>query len=122
MTFYAAYVIKQLEITAKIIEIEEKDSQYVIHTSQREVVVNLTNCSCIFCNSMLLECCHMFALQLKLGETLLDPSLCDRWWTYAYYRATQRLFINTSSFDIVKYSQRANVTLVNMKSTAKLLC
>ena len=79
LTCYAAsYVIKQLELTPKVKEIEEKDSQYEIHTSQREVVVSLTNCSCIICNTMLLPCCDMFALQLKLGETLFDPSLCDR--------------------------------------------
>ena len=36
LTSYAAsYVIKQLELTPKVKEIEEKDGQYVIHTSQR---------------------------------------------------------------------------------------
>ena len=105
-SYTASYVIKQLELTPKVKEIEEKDGQYVIHTSQREVVVNLTSCSCIFRNSMLLPCRHMFALRLKLGETLF---LCDRWWTYAYYRATQRLFINSSiepSFDTVESSSK----------------
>ena len=110
LTSYAAsYVIKQLELTPKVNEIEEKDGQYVIHTSQTEVVLNLTNCSCIFRNSMLLPCRHMFALRLKLGETLFDPSLCDRRWTYAYYRATQKIFINSSiepSFDTVESSSK----------------
>ena len=111
LTSYAAsYVIKQLELTPKVNEIEEKDGQYVIHTSQREVVVNLTNCSCIFRNSMLLPCRHRFALRLKLGETLFDPSLYDRRWTYVYYRATQKIFINSSiepSFDTVESSSKS---------------
>ena len=58
---------------------------------------------------MLLPCHHMFALRLKLGETLFDPSLCDRRWTYAYYRATQKIFINSSiepSFDTVESSSK----------------
>ena len=56
----------------------------------------------------------MYALQLKLGETLFGPYLCDRWWTYAYYRGTQRLIINSSvdpSFDIVESSSKGKCKL-----------
>ena len=68
------------------------------------------------------EVVNMFALWLKLSETLF---FCNRWLTYVSYRATQRLFINSSvepSFDISNQVRRANISLVNMKSTVKLLC
>ena len=52
------------------------------------------------------EVVNMFALWLKLSETLF---FCNRWLTYVSYRATQRLFINSSvepSFDIVESSSK----------------
>ena len=87
--------------------------------------MTLTNFSSILRNSMLLLCRRMFALRIKLGETLFDPSLCDRQWTYAYYRATQRLFINSSvetSFDIIESSSKDRRKLIQHESTVNLFC
>lgn len=62
-----------------------------------EKVVSLSNCQCIFSNSMSLPCRHIFALRAKIGKPLFDGSLCDKLWTLMYYRDTQRLFSSSTA-------------------------
>ena len=96
-TEYAStLVIKQLKLADKVKNIRENED-YLVETSEGERVVSCTGCGCIFHNSMLLPCRHMFALRIKLGEPLFDPNICDKRWTSAYYRSMQRLFSNSSS-------------------------
>ena len=51
----------------------------------------------VFRKSMLLPCRHMFALRSKLGQPLYQADICDKRWTTAYYRSTQRLFFTPNS-------------------------
>ena len=76
--------------------IKEVGDQYSVETSEGPKCVSPDDCECIFRKSMLLPCCHIFALRSKLGQPLYDSDLCDKRWTSAYYRSTQRLF---SSFN-----------------------
>ena len=85
-----------MQLVSKVKEIKEIDGEYIVETTEGKIVVSVSNCDCIFRNSMLLPCRHIFALRTKLSETLFDPSLCDKRWTAAYYRANQRLFLTTS--------------------------
>ena len=51
----------------------------------------------------------MFALRKMVGEPLFHPSLCDKRWTIAYYRSTQRLFSaasNDCSLSVVQSSSK----------------
>ena len=98
LTDYASsFVIKQLQLAKKVKDIKCNGEQYTVESSEGELSVSLTKCSCIFRNSMLLPCRHMFALRQKLDEPLVDTNLYDDRWTSLYYRSTQRLFLNFSS-------------------------
>lgn len=97
LTSYASpKVIKQIELVSNVKEIKEVGDQYSVETSEGPKFVSPEDCECIFRKSMLLPCRHMFALRSKLGQPLYDSDLCDKRWTSAYYRSTQRLFSSTS--------------------------
>ena len=98
LTPYAAdFVIKQIRLADKVKEITQAEEEWTVETSQGQKVVNLSRCSCIFQTSMTLPCRHMFALRKQLQLPLFDPSICNKRWTSAYYRTTQRLFSQSSS-------------------------
>ena len=50
----------------------------------------------MFRKSMSLPCRHMLKLRKKLGEPLYHADICDRRWTIAYYKTTQRLFSSST--------------------------
>ena len=103
LTSYASsFVIKQIELASKVKQIRQTagasdNDSYTVKTSQGEVQVSELKCACIFFQSMLLPCRHIFALRKMLKKPLFDPALCDNRWTFAYYRSTQRLFSSSSS-------------------------
>ena len=45
---------------------------------------------------MLLPCLHSFALRSQLGLPTFDAAFCHERWTSAYYRSTQRLFMEST--------------------------
>ena len=97
LTSYASpKVSKQIELATKVKTIKEAGDQFSVEISEGAKCVTIHDCECIFRKSMLLPCRHIFALRSKLGQSLYDSDLCDKRWTSAYYRSTQRLF---SSFN-----------------------
>ncbi len=98
LTSYAsAFVLKQMKLAEKVNQIEETGDQFTVETSEGQKSVSLLDCNCIFRTSMSLPCRHMFALRILLHQPLFDANLCDKRWTSAYYRETQRLFSHSSS-------------------------
>jgi len=80
LTPYAAgFVLKQLELVSKVKGIKDDGSGqcYKVQTLAGEVQVSEFDCGCIFRQSMLLPCCHMFALRKMLSKPLYDPKICD---------------------------------------------
>ena len=73
------------------------DNIYIVQTSEGVKVVTSMTCGCMFCQSMSLPCRHIFALRRKLKCPLFDADMCDKRWTSAYYRTTQRLFASSSA-------------------------
>jgi len=97
LTSYAStFVLKQLKLAEKVKQIEENGEQFTVETSEGQKVVSPSDCSCIFRTAMMLPCRHMFALRNELHQPLFDADLCDKRWTSAYYRATQRIFSKSS--------------------------
>ena len=67
LTSYAfTFVNKQLKLIDKVKNFDEAEEGYVCQTSEGSRNVNLSDCSCAFRTSMLLPCCHMFALRKGL--------------------------------------------------------
>lgn len=98
LTSYASsFVIKQIQLAPKVKGIKSVGDQYVVDTSEGNKVVSLTDCYCVFRKSMLLPCRHMLALRIMLKEPVFDSTICEKRWTSAYYRSTQRLFSTHSS-------------------------
>lgn len=98
LTSYASeFVIKQLSLIDKVANITENDGEYTVSTSEGLRSVSCSKCDCIFNKSMILPCRHIFALRRKLELSLFDPSLCDKRWTFDYYKATHRFFTEESS-------------------------
>ena len=117
LTSYAAgFVLKQLEVVSKVKDIKDDGSGqcYKVQTSAGKVQVSEFDCGCIFHQSMLLPCRHMFALRKMLGKPLYDPKICDNRWTFAYYQSTQRIFVSSSS------SSSLAITVSKSKDVRKL--
>lgn len=112
-------VIKQIELAKKVKAINEVDGHYSVETSEGEKRVSLTDCECIFRRSMLLPCRHMFALRSKLGQPLYASDLCDKRWTTAYYRSTQRLFSSANHNPEVVLTESTSKPVRNMRSSEK---
>lgn len=105
LTSYAlTYVIKQIELAKSVKLIEEVNGEFIVNTSEGKKNVSEDDCECIFRKSMKLPCRHMFALKKKLGYALFDGHCCDKRWTLAYYRATQRIFSDMPSTPSVDLS------------------
>ena len=71
LTSYAAgFVLKQLELVSKVKDIKDDGSgqYYKVQTSAGKVQVSEFDCGCIFHQSMLLPCRHMFALRKCLAS------------------------------------------------------
>ena len=119
LTSYAAgFVLKQLELVSKVKDIKDDgsghDHCYKVQTSAGEVQVSEFDCGCIFHQSMLLPCCHMFALRKMLSKPLYDPKICDNQWLFSYYQSTQRIFVSSSS------SSSLAITVSKLKDVRKL--
>ena len=80
----------------KVKKIREDGDEYRVTTSEGEKLVSLGNCMRLHVSHLNAPCCHMLALCPQVGESLYDPTLCDEWWTYGYYRSTERLFADKS--------------------------
>ena len=93
LTCYAAtYVLKQYELASKVKDLIQCGEFYEVQTSEGEKLVSEKDCGCIFRQSMLLPCHHIFALRKKLKKPLYDPNLCNNRWTISYYESTQGIF------------------------------
>ena len=119
MTSYAAgFVLKQLELVSKGKYIKDDgsghDHCYKVQTLAGEVQVSEFDCGCIFHQSMLLPCRHIFALRKMLSKPLYDPKICDNRWTFSYYQSTQRIFVSSSS------SSSLAITVSKLKDVRKL--
>lgn len=94
LTSYAsAFVTKQLNLASKLKNIVACDDGNYQVQSVKPVSIN--HCACLFRQSMLLPCQHIFAVRRKLDQSLYSDSLYDKRWTKSYYCETQRIFINT---------------------------
>ena len=114
LTSYAAtFVHKQLDMASKVSSITEENGIHIVNTSEGRKHVTESSCECLFFNSMLLPCRHIFALRSKLGLSLYDSDLCNVRWTTAYYRSTHRIF---SSF-----SADCGVALTSSKQQRRVL-
>ncbi|XP_065886150.1 zinc finger SWIM domain-containing protein 3-like isoform X3 [Dysidea avara] len=113
LTLYAStLVLKQLELAKKVKEIKEDNGRYIVQTSEGERTVSLEKCACGFYSSICLPCRHIFALRIKLGKPLYDPTVCEQRWTTAYYKSTQRIFSTsqeTASLSVVKSCNKRRV-------------
>ena len=98
LTPYALkFVLKQIQLVERVEDITEEDNeQYTVQTSEGQIDVSLLDCNCMFRTSMSLPCRHMLKLRKKLGEPLYHADICDRRWTIAYYKTTQRLFSSST--------------------------
>ena len=88
----AQFVHKQLLLASKVSTITADGDCYTVETTEGQIELTTSTSECIFNKSMLLPCCHIFALRSKLGEPLFEASLCDKQWSTTYYRSTQRIF------------------------------
>ena len=114
LTSYAAgFVLKQVS-KVKDIKDDGSDQCYKVQTSAGKVQVSEFDCGCIFHQSMLLPCRHMFALRKMLSKPLYDPKICDNRWTFVYYQSTQRLFVSSLS------SSSLAITVSKSKDVRKL--
>lgn len=118
-SYTSPMVIKQIELAKKVKAINEVDGHYSVETSEGEKRVSLTDCECIFRRSMLLPCRHMFALRSKLGQPLYASDLCDKQWTTAYYRSTQRLFSSANHNPEVVLTESTSKPVRNMSQHEK---
>lgn len=118
LTAYASsYVSKQLKLIHKVKEIAETRNSgiYNVETSGGVKNVSLVDYDCLFRQSMLLPCRHMFALRKKLESPLYDESLCNARWTSTYYHDNQRIFLDMSpsGSDFVEVTQASKPNRVS---------
>ena len=74
LTCYAAtYVLKQYELASKVKDLMQCGEFFKVTTSEGEKVVNEKDCGCIFRQTMLLPCRHIFALRKKLKNHSMTP-------------------------------------------------
>lgn len=91
-TYASAFVTKQLNLSYRLKDIVAcDDGNYQV---QNVKPVNMNHCTCLFRQSMLLPCQHIFAVRRKLEQSLYNDSLYDKRWTQSYYCGTQRIFTN----------------------------
>ena len=93
--YAAQFVHKQLLLASKVLTITTDGDCYTVETTEGQMKLSTSTCTCIFNKSMLLPCHHIFALRSQLGEPLFKASLCDKQWSSTYYRSTQRIFSET---------------------------
>ena len=115
LTSYAStFVTKQLNLAKRLTDIVAcDDGSYQV---QDVKPVSVNHCACLFKQSMLLPCRHIFAVRKKLDLSLYDENLFDNRWTLNYYCNTQRIFANTeaiptSTFTVTKNSSNSTCTL-----------
>ena len=94
-----------LQLVNHVADISLIDDVYTVNSSAGVVIVCLDDCSCVFRKSMMLPCRHIFSLRQKHQKPLFDPTLCDRRWTYDYYKSTQRVFIDSCQSESPTHSQ-----------------
>ena len=79
MTSYASdFVVKQLNLIEKVMDIQEKDGMYTVETKHGLKTVSTQGCGCVFRQSMKLPCRHILALRKNLKKPLFDAECCDK--------------------------------------------
>ena len=88
LTSYAfQLVLKQMTLRCK-----GEYNNYIVKSSEGQLIVTSISCACMFFKSMSLPCRHIFALRQLQGMDLFDAELCTERWTREYYRQHQRVF------------------------------
>lgn len=92
LTPYAyQFISKQLNLMNKV-KLSNVNNDLLTSSSENNLEITSTSCTCCSWQSMRLPCRHIFALRVELGLDVYEESLCDKRWTMEYYRENQRIF------------------------------
>lgn len=98
LTPYAyQFIDKQMKLKEKVCLHEKTDGLFEAESSEGLLYVTSSNCECTSWLSMRLPCRHILLSRSKLGLDVYDESLCDKRWTRAYYKVSQRIFLQSES-------------------------
>ena len=93
LTPYAyQFVAKQLSLQEKVVLPEHSEEKYIVDSSEGQIEVSSSTCTCSSWLSMKLPCRHILAVRSKLNMEVFDEVLCDKRWSSDYYKASQRIF------------------------------
>ena len=93
LTPYAyKFVEKQIQLKEKVKLCLEEEDQFYSMSSEGRIHVSTLTCECMSWQSMMLPCRHIFALRAEVGIDLFEVALCDKRWSAAYYKESQRIF------------------------------
>ena len=92
-SYASQFVLQEFKLMDKSMKTMKS---FKVQTSEGQKKVSLLDGSVPFADQRLF-CRHMFALRKILQHSLFEADICDKRWTSAYYRATQRLFSISSS-------------------------
>ena len=88
------FIAKQISLIDKV-KLKDIDGEQSFHTSssEGELTVSCSSCTCMFWQSIKLPCRHIFAARSKLDLNLFNEGLCDRQWSAEYFQHNQRIFV-----------------------------
>ena len=94
LTHYAyQFVAKQLSLKDKVTLPEQMEEEsFEVMSSEGEIKVTSSSCTCSSWLSMRLPCRHILAVRSMLNLDVYDITLCDERWSSDYYKASQRVF------------------------------
>ena len=123
LTPYAyQFVSKQLSFKDKVNLPEPTEDTFSVVSSEGEIKVTPTTCTCSSWLSMKLPCRHILAVRSRLNLNVFDELLCDKRWSAEYYRASQRVFQDVEvhqsscSFDVIELPAPRKRTLSQVRN------
>ena len=124
LTPYACqFVAKQLSFIEKVNLPEPIEDRFNVVSSEGEIEVTPTTCTCSSWLSMKLPCRHILAVRSRLNLNIFDETLCDKRWSADYYRASQRVFQDVEvsqdsfTFDVIELPAPKKRTLSQVHIT-----
>ena len=83
-----------MELKEKVQLQEKGEETFEAASSEGLITVTSSSCECTSWMSMKLPCRHILMVRSKLGLGLYEESLCAKYWTSAYYKLNQRIFLS----------------------------
>lgn len=112
LTPYAYRFIEKQFLLMKMVKlrpVDDCDESFIASSSEGELTITASSCTCMFRLSLRLPCRHILVARAELGLDLFHEDLCDRRWSAEYFKAKQRIFLisnideqDQSSFEVVR--------------------